>query len=467
MADITAFDRMNVALRHSIGEDLPSEPVGLARRVRTGGGGREGRMQNTENDVSMYPVLADLRIVEGAAFVAAPLCALHLAQLGAEVIRIDAIGGGPDFLRWPRAPDGGASLYWEGLNKGKKSVALNLSSPEGRELAVELATAPGEGAGLFVTNYPVGGFLAHEKLAARRPDMITVRVMGWADGSTAVDYTVNAALGLPMMTGPESLGDEPVNHVLPAWDIATGNYAALALMAAERRRGRTGKGTEVRVPLGDVAMAAIASLGQVAEVTASGQDRPRMGNNLFGAFGRDFATRDGRRVMIVALTPRHWSDLVKTLGLTEAVASLERERDIDLSSDEGVRFEHRDRLNPMVATAVGSRTLEELEAAFAGSGVCWGEYRSLAQALGKGGPFDLSNPLFSEISHPAGQTYLTPGAPGTFTDLTRGIPGRAPRLGEHTDEILSSVLGLPESTIGRLHDAKVVAGASATPGWAQ
>jgi 2-methylfumaryl-CoA isomerase len=408
----------------------------------------------------MYRLLADMRVVEGAAFVAAPMCALHLAQLGAEVIRIDAIGGGPDFLRWPRAPGGGASLYWEGLNKGKKSVALNLSSPEGRELAVALATAPGEGAGLFVTNYPVGGFLAHEKLAARRPDMITVRVMGWADGETAVDYTVNAALGLPMMTGPESLGDEPVNHVLPAWDIATGNYAAFALLAAERRRGRTGKGTEVRVPLGDVAMATIAGLGQIAEVSASGQDRPRMGNDLFGAFGRDFETRDGRRVMIVALTRRHWSDLVKTLDLADAVAALEAERGIDLSVDEGIRFEHRDRLNPMVAGAVGRRTLAEIETAFAGSGVCWGEYRTLAQALGEGGPVSESNPMFSKLLHPAGHAYLTPGAPGTITDLARDMPGRAPRLGEHTDEVLSSVLGLSDTEIGSLHDAKIVAGAS-------
>lgn len=412
----------------------------------------------------MYRLLADMRIVEGAAFVAAPMCALHLAQLGAEVIRIDAIGGGPDFLRWPRAPGGGASLYWEGLNKGKKSVALNLSSPEGRELAVALATAPGDGAGIFVTNYPVNGFLAHDKLAARRADMITVRVMGWADGSTAVDYTVNAALGIPMMTGPEDLGDEPVNHVLPAWDIATGNYAAFALMAAERRRSRTGLGTEVRVPLADVAMATIANLGQVAEVTVSGEDRPRMGNNLFGAFGRDFETRDGKRVMIVALTSRHWSDLVRTLNLTDAIAALEAERGIDLSSDEGLRFEHRDRLNPIVAEAVGRRTLGELETAFAGSGVCWGPYRTLAGAMGEGGALNVASPLFSTLRHPSGHSYLTPGAAGTITDLTREIPGVAPRLGEHTDEVLSSVLGLSDQQIGALHDTNVVAGASAAPG---
>jgi 2-methylfumaryl-CoA isomerase len=132
----------------------------------------------------MYDLLTGLRVVEGAAFIAGPSCGLHLAQMGAEVIRFDAIGGGPDYRRWPVAP-GGDSLYWEGLNKGKKSIAIDLRRPEGRELAVGIATAPGENAGLFLTNYPVKGFLSHEALAARRADIITVRVMGWADGSPA------------------------------------------------------------------------------------------------------------------------------------------------------------------------------------------------------------------------------------------------------------------------------------------
>ena len=93
--------------------------------------------------------------------------------MGAEVIRIDQAGGGPDFHRWPLAPDGQGSLYWEGLNKGKKSVALDLSRPEGRELAAAIITAPGENGGLFVTNYPVAGFLSYERAGgpARRPDL--------------------------------------------------------------------------------------------------------------------------------------------------------------------------------------------------------------------------------------------------------------------------------------------------------
>ena len=105
----------------------------------------------------MYDLLHDLTVVEGASFIAGPSCALHLAQMGARVIRFDMIGGGPDYYRWPHNARGD-SLYWEGLNKGKLSVALDLRRPEGRELAVALVTAPGEGRGLFVTNFPADGF---------------------------------------------------------------------------------------------------------------------------------------------------------------------------------------------------------------------------------------------------------------------------------------------------------------------
>ncbi len=261
----------------------------------------------------MFNVLSGLRVIEGASFIAAPSCCLHLAQLGAEVIRFDTIGGGPDFGRWPVAPNG-ASLYWEGLNKGKKSIAIDLTRPEGRNLATQLITAPGPSSGLFVTNFPADGFLAHDKLAAKRADLITVRVMGWADGATALDYTVNAAAGYPLMTGPVD-DDKPVNHVLPAWDLLTGAYAAFALMAAERHRGLTGAGQEVRVPLGDIAIATVGNLGQMAEVLIGGQDRPRVGNDLFGAFGRDFRTADGSSIMLVAITPRQWSGLLTSLGI--------------------------------------------------------------------------------------------------------------------------------------------------------
>lgn len=405
----------------------------------------------------MYQLLKGLRVVEGAAFVAGPSCALHCAQMGAEVIRFDMIGGGPDFHRWPRSPNG-PSFYWEGLNKGKKSIAIDLSRPQGRELAVAIATAPGDGAGLFVTNYPVSGFLSHENLAKHRQDIITVRIMGWADGGSAVDYTVNSAIGIPSMTGPASLDDVPVNHVLPAWDLTTGTYAAFVLLAAERNRRLTGKGEEIRVPLGDVAAATLGHLGQLAEVYVSGADRPRMGNDVFGAFGRDFRTSDGRRVMIVALTRRHWSDLLASLGLGEAMAAVEADLGVDLASDEGLRFQHRDRLNPMISEAVGKRSLSELKHAFDGTGVCWGPYNTLKEAIDLGEPFASDGRLFAMADHPSGNRYPTPGAAATLPGAERQPAAPSLGLGAHTDEVLSSVLGLSAAAIGKLHDDGIVAG---------
>jgi 2-methylfumaryl-CoA isomerase len=405
----------------------------------------------------MYDLLNGMRIVEAAAFIAGPSCGLHLAQMGAEVIRIDQIGGGPDHRRWPLAPDGGASLYWEGLNKAKKSVALDLSRPEGRELAARIATAPGDNAGLFVTNFPVGGFLAYERLRALRSDVICVRVMGWPDGRPAVDYTVNSAVGVPLMTGPAD-DETPVNHVLPAWDLMAGAYAAFALMAAERARRATGQGREVQIPLSDLAIASLGHLGQIGEVQTHGHDRRRMGNDLYGAFGRDFVTADGRRLMVVAITPRQWSGLVTVLGLEGAIAALETELRVSFATDEGVRFRHRARLNPMFEAAFAARMAGELTDAFDSKGVCWGPYQTLKTAVDIDPYFSAANPLLSEIDHPSGARYLTPGSAATLPADQRRASVAAPPLGRDTDEVLSQVLGLSEAEIGHLHDSGVVAG---------
>ncbi|GAA4353705.1 2-methylfumaryl-CoA isomerase [Variovorax defluvii] len=405
----------------------------------------------------MYPILEDLRIVECASFIAAPSCALHLQQLGAEVIRIDPIGGGMDHARWPVAGDG-RSLYWEGLNKGKRSVAIDLSRPEGRQLAVELITAPGPDAGLFVTNYPQQGFLSHEALSAHRPDLVTVRVLGWRSGAPAVDYTVNAAIGLPFMTGSADQGEAPVNHVLPAWDLLTGAYAAFALLAAERRRTRTGQGQEVSLALSDVALASLGHMGQIAEVLQSG-DRPRYGNALFGAFGRDFRSADGEHVMLVAITSRQWTGLVESLDLQAPVAALEATLGVSFKADEGQRFIHREALFPLFERAVGALPLPELRARFEARGVLWSTYQTLSAAIAQDPRLSLDTPLFAMLDHPSGLRYPAPGAAATFGGAERTPVRRAPRLGEHTDEVLAEVLALSPTRIGQLHDAGLIASA--------
>jgi 2-methylfumaryl-CoA isomerase len=408
-------------------------------------------------EMRVYEVLNGLRVVEAASFIAGPSCGLHLAQMGAEVIRIDPIGGGPDRHRWPRAADG-ASLYWEGLNKGKKSVVVDLSRPEGRELAQRLATGPGDNAGLFVTNFPEKGFLGHATLAKLRGDLISLRIAGWGNGDNGVDYTINAAAGIPLMTGPASMGDQPVNAALPAWDLLAGAYGAFSLLAAERSRRTTGIGGEIRLPLGDLAAATLGNLGQLAEVLGAGVDRERTGNDLYGAFGRDFVTADGKRLMIVAMTARQWSDLVSALGVGDAVAAVEASLGLSFATDEGLRYSHRSSLFPIVEAAFARHDFATLEARFAGTGVCWGPYRSVREAAQATDRFAMVTPWMTEVAHPSG-AYPTPGSAASFSWTPRSEAAAAPRLGAHTDEVLGDVLGLPGHEIARLHDAGLVASA--------
>jgi 2-methylfumaryl-CoA isomerase len=403
----------------------------------------------------MYDLLKGLRVVEGSAFVAAPTCGLYLAQYGAEVIRFDNIGGGPDFRRWPLAANG-ASLYWEGLNKAKKSVALDLTRPEGREVAQALATAPGEDAGLFVTNFPVDGFLSYETLARRRADLVCVRVMGWADGAQGMDYTINAALGLPQMTGPKD-DPRPVNHVLAAWDLLTGAYCAFSLVSALLARQRDGRGREIRAPLSDIAGATMANLGFVAETLQTGHQRPRMGNDVFGAFGREFATRDGQTLMLLAITPKQWSKALEALGLTGEVAALEGALGVSFATDEGLRFTHRESLYPLFERAFAAKTAGELAPLFDAGGVTWGAYQPLEAAL-EDRRLYKDNPLYQALAHPSGLTYPANGAMATIPQDERAPAAAAPRLGQHTDEVLAEVLGLSGAEIARLHDQGVVAG---------
>lgn len=382
-------------------------------------------------------ILAGMRVVEASAFVAAPLGGMTLAQLGAEVIKIDPIGGGLDVARWPITKDG-KSLFWNGLNKSKKSVTLDLKAKEGQELAMRIAA----GAGMLLTNLPPRGFLAYESLAAKRADMIQLTVQGDRKGGSAVDYTVNPRVGFPGLTGPEDQ-DIVVNHVLPAWDLVTGQMAAVGLLAAERHRHLTGKGQHVKLALEDVAVAVLGHLGFIAEATL-GQERERAGNYLYGAFGRDFVSKDGRRVMVVGLTGRQWSALQKATGIdTSALGDL---------THEGDRYRKRKEIAALIEPWAASKTYAELSAILEKEGVAWGPYQSVSEAVRQDLP---QNPMLTEIDQPGVGKYLAPGIPLDFSAFPRAAAQRAPKLGEHTEQVLTEALGLSTAELGALHDKGV------------
>ncbi len=401
----------------------------------------------------MYPILNGMRVVEASAFVAAPSGGMTLAQLGADVIRCDPLGGGVDARRWPLTR-GGRSLYWAGLNKGKRSVALNLRAPEGRELLAELVAQPGPGNGLYLTNLPALGSLGYEALRERRRDVVMVQITGHRDGTSALDYTVNSAVGVPFATG-NARTDAPVNHMLPAWDLMTGLTAATGLLAAERFRRDTGTGQHITLALSDVAYATVGNLGHIGEAQINGEQRQAHGNDLYGAFGRDFETRDGRRVMVAAITTRQWRSLCEATDSYERMAHVAAILDLDLE-DEGQRFEARDLIAPIIERWVRSRTLEQVRAAFDAAGVCWGPYQTFLQMVREDPRCSADNPLFEEVEQPGIGRYLMPGSPLAFGAIPREPVRPAPRIGQHTEEVLAEVLELSPGRIADLHDRGVV-----------
>jgi 2-methylfumaryl-CoA isomerase len=399
-------------------------------------------------------LLQGMRVVEGSAFVAAPLGGLTLAQLGADVIRFDTIGGGLDYHRWPVTEEG-VSLYWAGLNKGKRSVAIDLSRPEGRELATDLITAPGENAGIFLTNFPGSGWLADDRLRARRPDLVYLNIIGNPDESTAVDYTVNAASGIALATGP--VGSLlPTNHALPAWDIAAGLNAVIGILAAERHRRITGEGQFIKLSLADVAFTMVANLGFLAEAQVSRENRPPLGNDMYGAFGRDFATKDGRRVMVVAISLNQWQTLVQATGIGEHLPQMERAFVADFGKEED-RYRARDAIAALLAPWFEARTLEEVRKALDEHGVCWGPYQTFTQLLDEDWRVSTDNAVFGNVDHPGIGRLLTPSTPLRFPEEPPVPPATAPLLGMHTDQVLADVLGMNDAEIGRLHDDGLVA----------
>lgn len=398
--------------------------------------------------------LEGLRIIDVSTYVAGPSCGLTLAQLGADVIRIDPIGGATDTRRLP-TDHRGKSLYWAGLNQAKRSVEIDLTTPEGRELVARLICLDGPGNGVVLTNSPNTAWLGYEQLSARRADLIHVRITGRSDGRVAVDYTVNCEVGLPIITGPADY-DRPVNHVLPSWDLLTGLHAAVAILAADRVRARTGKGGSVTISLADVAVATMSHLGFVADVVVNDNERLREGNYLFGSFGCDFETADGRRVMIVALTERHWDHLVELTGVGKAITALEQSLDVDLAEEEQ-RYKYRELLAALIRPWFEERSFDEVASGLGPSHVLWGRYRSVEELVNDPDSLLAESPIMAEIDQPGIGRYPVPrsvlGWPG-WPGWEQYRP--APLLGEHTGSVLSGLLDIDEDRLADLRARRVI-----------
>ncbi|MDN4520652.1 CoA transferase [Mycolicibacterium austroafricanum] len=391
--------------------------------------------------------LAGVRVVEISSFVAVPLAGMTLAQLGAEVLRVDPVGGAADYKRWPLT-EAGDSIYWAGLNKGKRSLAVDMRSEAGQELVARLIAD----SGVFITNVAGRQWHSYDALRQIRPDLIHVEVSGRHDGGTGVDYTVNAAIGFPLVTGPPEL-TTPVNHVLPAWDVTCGIYAALSVVTALRHRDATGHGQQISIPLENVALATAGNLSLLTEAMINGTSRQRIGNAVYGTYGQNFTSSDGISYMVVALTGRHFRDLTALTGTTEAVAVLADSLGADFS-DEGERYRHREALSGLFAEWFTSHTGAEVAAGLSATSVLWERYQTFGETAAD--PRVTDNPLFTELDQPRVGRYLAAGLPLSINGAyPAAVP--APTLGDDTAAVLGDWLAMDRGRIDDLFGAGTVA----------
>jgi len=259
-------------------------------------------------------------------------------------------------------------------------------------------------------------------------------ISGRRDDGIAVDYTVNASLGFPYVTGPEGY-QEPINHVLPAWDAMTGFLAATAILAAERHRRLTGEGQLVELSLEDVGLAVTGHLGLIGEAILEEEPRERHGNHVYGTFGRDFATRDGRRVMVLALTAGHWRSIVEATGLSGEFSQLEARLDLYFNN-EGDRWRGRREICERLDEWIAARNLNNVANIFDRNHVLWGPYQTFKELVAEDPRASAANPLFAEVDQPSLGRYIVPGSPLRFGAAKAVPPRPAPELGEHTKEVL-------------------------------
>lgn len=399
-------------------------------------------------------VLTGHLVVEMSAFVAAPYAGLVLSHLGAEVIRIDPVVGPLDEHRWPVSADG-ISLFWTGLNSGKRSMRLDIGNSRGRELLIDLLNVK-SGRTTLVTNLPVLQRLGGpEQMRHAAAKLLIVEMMGNFDGTSEVDYTVQPATGLPWVNGLPT-ANLPLNSPLPAWDLMLGLYGVIAVLDGVHRRERTGRGEHLSVALSDVAFHAVASLGRVAGAELGMDVGERAANDLLGGFGQAFRCADGRHVMVVGLTERQWHSLV---GVADPESRLDRLRDalgIDFTTADQ-RYAHREVITAVLRPWFEARDSDDAIANLREAGAACSLFRYPSEILDDWRLDPAVNDLWTIVEQPGLGPLRGAGLPIRGSGSVKSHAKATPRQAESTAEVLASLLNMTPAESERLFREGVVA----------
>jgi crotonobetainyl-CoA:carnitine CoA-transferase CaiB-like acyl-CoA transferase len=403
--------------------------------------------------------LAHVRVLDLSRVLAGPWASQVLADLGAEVIKVerpgtgdDTRGWGPPYLRDARGEETSESAYFVSANRGKKSITLDLSRPEGQDIARRLAA----GSDILLENYKVGALerygLGYPQLAALHPGLVYCSITGFGQSGpyrerAGYDFLIQAMGGLMSITGePDGVtGGGPMKVGVAVTDVLTGMYAAVAALAALAHRERTGRGQHVDLALLDVQVAMLANQAENQLVT--GRAPVRLGNAHPSIVPyQAFATSDGHLVLAVG-NDGQFTRLCLVAGHPELAS------DARFRTNAG-RVRNRVALVSILSSILAQRAsrewIEELEAA----GVPCGPINDLAEVFED--PQVVHRGLRVEAPHPLAGTVPMVGSPIRLSATPVGPPTAPPLLGEHTREVLLDVLGMSEHEVDALRARGVI-----------
>jgi len=389
------------------------------------------------------PPLTGLRVLDFSRVLAGPYLTMVLADLGAEVVKIENPDGGDDSRVWQPPGQGGESAYFLAVNRNKRSVALNIASDEGRAICRELAAK----SDILVQNFRADVMARHqlhyEALAALNPRLIYCSITGYGYDSP---YRLNAGYdqiaqgegGLMFLTGgPDA---EPVRAGASLADTLTGLHAGVAILAAVRAREITGRGQHIDLALLDTVLAVTSYQAQAALIT--GQNPPRVGNGSMLVVPTGvYRCADGLLTLLVG-TERQFRRLC-----VEVLERPELAEDPRFSTNKDRRAHVVD-LNAALQESFGSRARDDWIARCRKAGVPCGSVRTLTEAVAA--PEPRARGMIQTVEHPAAGRYETVASPLRLSDTPVRSVGPAPVLGEHTDEVLRDVLGFDAARIGTL-----------------
>jgi len=396
----------------------------------------------------MHQPLDDILVVDLTRVLAGPFCTMNLADLGANVIKIEQPGRGDDTRQWGPPFAEGESAYYLSVNRNKRGITLNLQHERAREILRALIRK----ADVVIENFKLGSMeewgLGYEALKQINPKLVYCNISGYGNsgpyaGRPGYDFVLQAEGGLMSLTGPA--GDAPYRHAIAIVDITTGMYAVSAIIAALRARDRFGIGQRVDLSLLESQVAWLANLGEYTLVT--GQSPHRYGNAHSTVVPYEvFQCVDGYFALACG-NDGQFKRMMQIVGHPEMAV------DERFATNPG-RVVNRDALFPRLAEIFAEFTVADLLARLESVGVPCGRINTLDRTLTD--PQVLHREMVVEVDHPTIGKLKVLGVPFKFSETPAQIKSAPPLLGQHTAEVLGEMLGYSRAQVEELHAQGVV-----------